>query len=113
MSLENARAFGAQVQAGGGTVFRLWAPGAQEVDLELDPQGAPSEHAMHPAGDGWHEVRVAGVGAGTRYQFAVDGATPVPDPASRYNPLDVHGPSEVVDSNRFQWTDADWRGRPW
>ncbi|MDB5847672.1 MAG: malto-oligosyltrehalose trehalohydrolase, partial [Rhodoferax sp.] len=113
MTLNATRAFGAQLQPEGGTVFRLWAPSAKEVDLELDPQGAPSEHAMHKTDDGWHEVRVAGVGAGTRYQFAIDGAKPVPDPASRYNPLDVHGPSEVVDPRRYQWNDVAWRGRPW
>jgi maltooligosyltrehalose trehalohydrolase len=111
--MSQMRAFGAQVQPGGGTVFRLWAPSAKEVALELDPQGAPSEHAMQASPDGWHEVRVAGVRAGTRYQFAVDDGKPVPDPASCYNPLDVHGPSEVVDPERYAWRDAAWRGRPW
>ena len=37
----------------------------------------------------------------------------VPDPASRYQPQDVHGPSEVIDPSAYEWTDRDWRGRPW
>ena len=37
----------------------------------------------------------------------------MPDPASRYQPEDVHGPSEVVDPRAYTWADADWRGRPW
>src|SRR3989304_5000688 len=37
----------------------------------------------------------------------------VPDPASRRNPQDVHGPSEVVDPLAYEWRDAAWRGRPW
>ena len=37
----------------------------------------------------------------------------MPDPASRYNPEDVHGPSEVVDPGAFEWSDGDWSGRPW
>jgi malto-oligosyltrehalose trehalohydrolase len=37
----------------------------------------------------------------------------VPDPASRFQPLDVHGPSEVIDPAEYEWNDADWRGRPW
>jgi malto-oligosyltrehalose trehalohydrolase len=37
----------------------------------------------------------------------------VPDPASRFQPEDVHGPSEVIDPRRFDWQDEAWRGRPW
>jgi maltooligosyltrehalose trehalohydrolase len=37
----------------------------------------------------------------------------VPDPASRFSPDDVHGPSVVIDPQRFEWTDDAWRGRPW
>jgi malto-oligosyltrehalose trehalohydrolase len=37
----------------------------------------------------------------------------VPDPASRYNPQDVHEASMVVDPGAFEWPDQDWRGRPW
>jgi maltooligosyltrehalose trehalohydrolase len=37
----------------------------------------------------------------------------VPDPASRFQPLDVHGPSEVVDPRAYRWINANWHGRPW
>ena len=37
----------------------------------------------------------------------------MPDPASRYNPDDVHGASEVIDPAAFDWQDTAWRGRPW
>ena len=40
-------------------------------------------------------------------------SAPLPDPASRHQPEDVHGPSEVVDPAAHRWTDAAWRGRPW
>ena len=33
--------FGAQVEGDGRTRFRLWAPSAREVDLELEGAGAP------------------------------------------------------------------------
>ncbi len=26
---------------------------------------------------------------------------------------DVHGPSQVIDPEAWDWTDGDWRGRPW
>ena len=61
--------------------------------------------------DGWREVEVEAP-AGTRYRFRIEGRLEVPDPASRYNPDDVHGPSVVVDPAAFDWNDGAWRGRP-
>jgi len=109
----NPQAFGAQLQADGGTLFRLWAPSAPEVSLLMQTQGSGRRLSMQRNADGWHQLRVAEAGAGTRYQFAIGDAKPVPDPASRYNPLDVHGPSEVVDPRGYTWRDTAWRGRPW
>ena len=37
----------------------------------------------------------------------------MPDPASRYNPFDVHGASEVIAAGDFEWHDTGWKGRPW
>ncbi len=37
----------------------------------------------------------------------------MPDPASRFNPVDVHGASQVIDPTQYAWQDGDWRGRPW
>jgi maltooligosyltrehalose trehalohydrolase len=63
--------------------------------------------------DGWFEIHVPGAGAGFRYRFVIDGKNTVPDPASRFQPEDVDGPSEVVDPSAFPWSDANWHGRPW
>jgi maltooligosyltrehalose trehalohydrolase len=57
-----------------------------------------------------HEGFVPGIGVGARYQFRLDGAGPFPDPASRFQPEGVHGPSEVIDPNTFVWSDDDWPG---
>ncbi len=57
---------------------------------------------------GW----VAGVAPGDRYRYCLDGGPLYPDPASRYQPEGVHGPSEVVDPCAFAWSDLDWRGIP-
>ena len=67
---------------------------------------------MTAVGDGWWE-RVETAPAGTRYRYRINGALEVPDPASRFNPADAHGPSEVVDPAAYEWNDGDWRGRPW
>lgn len=68
---------------------------------------------MSPTGDGWHVVDVKGAQPGSRYCFLLGNGLRVPDPASRFQPDDVHGLSEVVDTNTFSWSADDWRGRPW
>ena len=104
--------FGADVLPGGGVRFRLWAPRAAAIELCLDAAGE-APRALRPAADGWFETTVERAGRGTRYHYRVDGTLCVPDPASRFQPGDVHGPSEVVDPGRFEWTDAAWRGHAW
>lgn len=100
--------FGAQPEKDG-TRFRLWAPSARSVALFLDGDELPMQ-----AGDGsWFALDVPGAGPGSRYQFRIDGGLLVPDPASRSNPDDVHGPSEVIDPESFAWEDGGWRGRAW
>lgn len=102
--------FGAESLDRDRTRFRLWAPSAQEVALVLSSQAR--RVPMQAAGDGWWE-RVGVAPPGTRYRYSIDGRLEVPDPASRFNPDDVHGPSEVVDPGTFEWDDGGWRGRPW
>jgi len=94
-----------------GVRFRLWAPLMDEVHLELD--GAALPLAMAPNADGRHDIHVDGVAPGARYRFRLGGGRSVPDPASRFQPEDVHGPSEVIDPRRYRWNDEGWRGRPW
>ena len=92
--------FGAE-PGDGGTHFRLWAPGARQVELLLG--GDDGEHSLTLAShdDGWYRTHAAGVGAGSRYRYRIDGDLCVPDPASRCNPDDVHGASLVVDPLAF------------
>ncbi len=104
--------FGARLLPEGGTLFRLWAPSAPDASLSIESP-TPRQLTMQRAADGWHELRVDDAVAGTRYKFVIGGGHPVPDPASRCNPLDVHGPSEVVDPLRYAWRHTAWRGRPW
>ena len=100
--------FGAEL-TGAGVRFALWAPTARDVALVLD--GA--EHAMPHDGDGWRRLLVPKAHAGSRYQYRIDGDLLVPDPASRFQPDDVSGPSAVIDPTAYAWADAGWRGRPW
>jgi len=107
---EQLMKFGTQITAHG-VRFRLWAPDMQSVSVKLDEQA--DAIPMLAYSRGWFEVEVEGVRAGARYRFITDDGTQAPDPASRFQPDDVDGPSEVIDPRAFEWTDIGWRGRPW
>lgn len=99
---------GALVEDGQRTRFSLWAPDARNVELELD--GAT--FAMAPEADGWYRL-LRRCQPGSLYRYRIDGELSVPDPASRYQPQGVHGPSQVVSARHYHWRNADWKGRPW
>lgn len=106
-----ATKFGAHITIDG-VRFRFWAPNADSVTLKLE-NGEVRNLPMTKLARGWFESEVVGAGAGTLYRFILPDGTAVPDPASRFQPHDVHGPSEVIDPRAFPWTDEGWRGRPW
>ncbi|WP_431190051.1 malto-oligosyltrehalose trehalohydrolase [Desulfurivibrio dismutans] len=69
--------------------------------------------AMAAAGEGWFELISHRAAAGDLYCYRIDGGLLVPDPASRFQPAGVHGPSRVVDPAARSWPDRAWPGRPW
>ena len=106
--------FGAELTADGRVRFRLWAPGARRVDLSLDDgRGVARILPMSSLADGYYEIITAAAQPGSLYRYRINGENEVPDPASRLNPQDVHGPSQVVDPTEFDWTDGEWHSRPW
>jgi maltooligosyltrehalose trehalohydrolase len=104
------RAWGAELD-GRGVSFRVLAPGRTAVEVVVEE--GPERHAFALAPD--HEAgtwtgRVPGLRVGARYRYRLAGEpAPLPDPASRFQPEGVEGPSEIVDPT-FAWTDADYPG---
>ena len=102
---------GATVVPGEGVRFRVWAPAAHRVEVELATPDGPVYHALAEVEeDGEFGGLVPDIGAGARYRFRLDGKGSYPDPCSRFQPEGPHGPSEVVDPDAFVWTDDDWPG---
>jgi len=99
--------FGAELTPQG-VRFRLWAPNARKVEVCFDQKAL----TMKAAGEGWFECETPQARAGTLYRYCIDGGPLVPDPASRFQPQDVDGPSEVIDPGAFRWQEG-WHGRPW
>jgi maltooligosyltrehalose trehalohydrolase len=95
----------------GGARFRVWAPAASAVEVLLLKDGSPEQiYPLQPERDGYFAAYILGAGAGTTYRYRLDGGEIYPDPASRFQPEGVHGPSQVVDPAAFGWTDAGWAG---
>jgi glycogen operon protein len=102
--------FGAEVQADNSVRFSIWAPAQVSLSVAID-DAVPL--ALRAGADGWHELTSAVAHPGTRYHFLLADGSEVPDPASRFQPDDVHGPSEVIDPLSYRWSDGRWAGRPW
>lgn len=101
--------WGPQFCKDGWTVFQLWAPAESSLILEIDNHQVPMERQ----GEGWFAVRLDRQPVGTLYCYVLSDGTRVPDPASRFQPLGVGGPSLLCASDGFVWKQADWLGRSW
>src|SRR5690348_4838595 len=101
---------GASCSTNGECDFLVWAPRAKQVDVHL--RGAEDcFQRMDALPHGYFHARISEARPGTLYGYRLDGGIERPDPASRYQPQGVHGPSEIVD-REFPWGDASWRGLP-
>jgi maltooligosyltrehalose trehalohydrolase len=90
--------------------FLVWAPRAKKIEIQIT---SPNERtiAMQSSEQGYFYADVGNVPPGTLYSYRLDGEIERPDPASRFQPQGVHGPSQVLD-NHFPWTDGAWHGFP-
>lgn len=102
---------GASPIDGNSARFRVWAPYAKSVAVQLIDQDRITV-PMRAEGRGYFHGTVEDIGSRARYRYVLDGVRERPDPASRFQPEGVHGPSVVVDPGAFQWTDQDWHGLP-
>jgi maltooligosyltrehalose trehalohydrolase len=101
---------GATYLGNGRCQFTVWAPLVPKVDLHLV---SPKELMLPLArsAQGYHQAIVDGIEPGSRYFYRLNGQQDRPDPASRYQPQGVHGPSQVTDP-LFLWQDQGWTGLP-
>ena len=105
---------GATYYGDGRCRFLVWAPRAERVEIrQLSPQERSA--ALEKLPQGYHRVVLTDFDPSGRYVYRlyqIQAKEPVerPDPASRFQPEGVHGPSQVVDAE-FSWDDADWHGR--
>jgi maltooligosyltrehalose trehalohydrolase len=90
----------------------VWAPARKSVELSLS-SGSDSAVKLIPMerdSSGYFRAVVDGVESGGRYSYRLDHGDARPDPASRFQPDGVHGPSQLIDLSTFRWTDQAWKG---
>ncbi len=107
------------------THFRVWAPHTPSLAIELSSMqslGSTSDqpplmtstaiepHEMQRCADGYFELELPGNLSGSDYHIRFPDGRRRPDPASRFQPAGVHGPSRIVDSRAYRWRDQTWRG---
>lgn len=103
---------GATPLDGGRTHFRVWAPRAKKISVLLLDDGENRVVSLMEDGDGYFAATIAGVREGNRYFYLLDDVVERPDPASRFQPTGVHGPSQVTAPDDHRWDSPGWRGLP-
>ncbi|MFP5361243.1 MAG: malto-oligosyltrehalose trehalohydrolase [Thermoleophilia bacterium] len=86
--------------------FRVWALGAENVRVRV----GDDVHALTSIGEGVHEGCIDAHGAEDYAYLLGDGDRDdeLPDPASRHQPAGLRGPSRIVDTKAFAWTDDEF-----
>ena len=108
--MESEKRLGADYLGGGRCCFTVWAPFTDKVEVRLV---SPRESILELERDeqGYHQGIVEGVEPGNLYLYRLSDGKECPDPASRFQPQGVHGPSQIVNPD-FSWNDHSWIGLP-
>ena len=109
-------AVGAEPHGKHGTHFRVWAPDCHELEVverSLDSERPGPAHALAKDAQGYFAGWVPTIHAGQLYSYRLAGNDRLfPDPASRFQPLGPHGPSQVVDASAYPWRAPAFAGPP-
>jgi maltooligosyltrehalose trehalohydrolase len=103
---------GAEVQPGGGVHFRVWAPRSRFVAVRLGWDLAELEVTsieLEAESNGYFSGLIPEAKTEMFYKLQLDSGV-FPDPASRFQPEGPHGPSQIIGSADFDWTDTNWKG---
>ncbi|MFO8010844.1 MAG: malto-oligosyltrehalose trehalohydrolase [Dehalococcoidia bacterium] len=101
---------GATLADDGQVSLLVWAPRVSKVEAHIL---SPDERIvpLEPGARGYHHGMVGDIEPGARYLYRLDGVTERPDPASRFQPEGVHGPSQITGTG-YEWSDQCWFGLP-
>lgn len=100
----SVRRLGVNFTARGSATIKLWAPLLSYASVKVNNSWVLD---LEKQAYGYWSAETVNLKPGDTYAFIVDGKE-LPDPVSVYQPYGVHGPSQAVDLNAFNWTDDRW-----
>jgi maltooligosyltrehalose trehalohydrolase len=86
----------------------VWSPFSQRVELCVDKKCTD----LLKQEEGYWKLETAEIHQGDLYRFRLNGEKEYPDPASLSQPEGVHGPSQALDLQSFEWKDQAWNNPP-
>ncbi|MEX0983300.1 MAG: malto-oligosyltrehalose trehalohydrolase [Bacteroidales bacterium] len=87
--------------------FNLWSPKAKDIKLVF--KDSKLEIPLNKQEFGYWNVTLDITDTGRRYKYKIDDDGCFPDPGSLSQPEGVHGYSEVINIEEFEWTDQEWK----
>lgn len=113
MTLFEFPPLGARALPSGGVSYRVWAPDHLALDVHVHAVDGSERTLVTVADSNGCRQALDTLGRpGDRYRFRTASGKIAADPASRYQPENVDGPSEVVDPTDWKWKNPHWRRPP-
>ncbi|MGC3943393.1 MAG: malto-oligosyltrehalose trehalohydrolase [Chryseolinea sp.] len=106
----NRRSLGVNFSSRGESEVLVWAPHASSV--AVIPDGTGERITLHPEDRGYFSCITSRLKPGDLYWIEIDQEQRFPDPASMLQSKGIFGPSEVFNTNSFEWSDSTWRNIP-
>lgn len=103
---------GASQVGDGKWAFVVWAPLHESLAVQLSECGGDRAVPLDPLGGGYFATQVAGLASAPSYRFVLPDGTALADPASRWQPDGVHGPSRGMNPSDFAWSADDFHVAP-
>jgi maltooligosyltrehalose trehalohydrolase len=92
----------------GRSAFKVWAPNAKQVEVNIC--GHNRTLTLTPEPLGYHSGVFSEIDPNAVYMYRLNRDKERADPASRFQPEGVFGPSQVIRLSDYRWTDRLWRG---
>jgi maltooligosyltrehalose trehalohydrolase len=103
---------GASLMSEEEVLFKVWAPLVEKVSVEITSQKKTRIIRLDRDELGYFEGIGQAVYDGDCYFYVLENESRYPDPASRFQPSGVHGPSQIIDPLDYSWGDKKWEGLP-
>ncbi len=105
-----SREIGAAYDPDKGTVFTVWAPEAEQVEVTVTGKKEQTIPMQREAFGYWTALAEE-AGPGDRYTYKLNNERSLPDPASQHQPDGVHEASAIVDHHQNR-NDDNWQNLP-